>query len=664
MSAVLEDLSPLTDQDTTETQAPFWTKIGKDGRAGGLDLHSVLCLDKGKNQPGDIAALEQLIDKASAAGLSLIGMNPVGDTGDLACSYCGRGLSSYNPAHIALDIVPGLDDSDEKFVELRQARAEERAGEDQTLFNHQNIRKYNLAALKIKYEKLTEDEQTDFKTWTETCPKGTLNYAVFSALKQRFGESTPWQKWPEEFKHKDSKELIANDPYLGEKTNFILYTQYIAEQQWTDVNEYAAKKGVYLSMDKPIYPQVDSADVWANPELFHLWEEGPEKDQPKYVSGVNVPGDPYGAQKWGHAVYKFEEKPEEVIDSFIENIRHMTKVSKVVRLDHALALIWKFFTIPAKYPAEDGRYRDALKEKLLGRLKQEFPDVYFYAEDIGYVSEEEVDKPLGLLGIPGMRMPMLDPNNPRYAKAEAYPRGILAATDNHDTAAISEWWKALSFGERGNILEKIYEGENIIEKLDQPLNIADYIRWVFKSNAVIAMTTFRAATGDNRRYNVPGQGAPEFWQLLSAVALEQLDLAQLKQIIEETGRKALSVAEMAQRNSILATRPGLEELQRRKPGETIDLDFATAQEVTEIKFSCSQIADNPTGNWEETILTPENPQVETLKYADGTIIYRLKMPTTVDVPEGTYEFASSVTLADSTVHHLTTPGNNFKFKIQ
>lgn len=57
--------------------------------------------------------------------------------------------------------------------------------------------------------------------------------------------------------------------------------QYEFHEQWTKVKEYALKKGIQIVGDVPIYVAFDSADTWANPELFQL----DEKNLPLGVAG-------------------------------------------------------------------------------------------------------------------------------------------------------------------------------------------------------------------------------------------------------------------------------------------------------------------------------------------------------------------------------------------
>ena len=53
-----------------------------------------------------------------------------------------------------------------------------------------------------------------------------------------------------------------------------------------NVKEYAHKKGIQIVGDVPIYVAFDSADTWANPELFQL----DEKNLPLGVAGCPPDG--------------------------------------------------------------------------------------------------------------------------------------------------------------------------------------------------------------------------------------------------------------------------------------------------------------------------------------------------------------------------------------
>lgn len=41
-------------------------------------------------------------------------------------------------------------------------------------------------------------------------------------------------------------------------------------EQWKQLSKYAKEQGVSIIGDIPIYVAMDSADTWANPDLFQL----------------------------------------------------------------------------------------------------------------------------------------------------------------------------------------------------------------------------------------------------------------------------------------------------------------------------------------------------------------------------------------------------------
>ncbi|MBK7629139.1 MAG: 4-alpha-glucanotransferase [Ignavibacteriales bacterium] len=74
-------------------------------------------------------------------------------------------------------------------------------------------------------------------------------------------------------------------------------------KQWTAVREYANSKGIKIIGDMPIFIAYDSADLWANKELFTVDENG------SLETVAGVPPDYFSAtgQLWGNPLYKWKE---------------------------------------------------------------------------------------------------------------------------------------------------------------------------------------------------------------------------------------------------------------------------------------------------------------------------------------------------------------------
>src|SRR5690606_47514 len=128
--------------------------------------------------------------------------------------------------------------------------------------------------------------------------------------------------------------------------------QWWFHRQWTSVKARAAEVGVRVLGDVPIFVALDSADVWANHELFHLGEDG----RPTVVAGV--PPDYFSAtgQRWGNPLYRWDVVRERGYAWWVARLRHALDQADLVRIDHfrGFAAYWE---IPAGEPtAERGRW--------------------------------------------------------------------------------------------------------------------------------------------------------------------------------------------------------------------------------------------------------------------------------------------------------------------
>ena len=67
----------------------------------------------------------------------------------------------------------------------------------------------------------------------------------------------------------ETRNLSANTLRVTQKSIFYYkFVQFVFFSQWQQVYDYARTKNISLIGDIPIYVALDSADVWANQELF------------------------------------------------------------------------------------------------------------------------------------------------------------------------------------------------------------------------------------------------------------------------------------------------------------------------------------------------------------------------------------------------------------
>ena len=81
------------------------------------------------------------------------------------------------------------------------------------------------------------------------------------------------------------------------------FIQYEFFTQWAKIKEYANNKGISIVGDIPIYVSPDSADLWANPELFAV---DPETYVPDRVAGCPPDAFSPDGQLWGNPLYDWD----------------------------------------------------------------------------------------------------------------------------------------------------------------------------------------------------------------------------------------------------------------------------------------------------------------------------------------------------------------------
>lgn len=461
-----------------------------------LDIHSPLYLrsERSLKPAGCIEDLYTAIDQASDTGFSAIQMLPIQDTGLLSSPYMGRSIFSYNPVFYA---------------------TKQRSLKGGAAIDYRDAYKLRMRAL------VKDAEGVDINLSQFT--RNEVAYALFSYFHKNY--QGRWPKWPATIRHGRIEEILNRYPHLINPIKKILAEQKILSDQWQNVWQYARRKKIDFILDKPIYPIHNSAEVWSNQHLFYLNPDGTLK----FASGCDNPRDPFGAQYWGHAVYQFKEKADEVIDYFVEQIRFLSKYSKYIRLDHTLALIWKYYLIDPD--TRTGHHVKAIRHKLFNRLIAEFPEVYFIAEDLGYVSQKEVDAHLIQHAVPGMRC-MQWFHIPKYAAVNRYPHLCYAMTSNHDLDSLPNWWRHLR-SNRKKIFTRQFDGSSP-STFDEEID--ELIKLVFESQAAIASVTLRDLGHDLRRYNHPSYKNPTDWRLRMGVEIEKMDFSKMKKIILESNR--------------------------------------------------------------------------------------------------------------------------------
>ncbi len=243
----------------------------------------------------------------------------------------------------------------------------------------------------------------------------TAQFCRFMAIKETNG-GREWVDWESE----EADETILRTWE---------FAQYEVYRQWLELKEYANSKGISIVGDIPIYVAFDSADVWANRDLFQL----DKRNRPTAVAGV--PPDYFceDGQLWGNPLYDWSRMKADGYAWWQARISFMLELFDGVRIDHFRGLE-SYFSIPAnETTARNGVWKKGPGMSLVRALRPICEDKLIIAEDLGDITPA-VHKLVQDSGYPGMRVLqfafMGDESSPHLP--HNYDNNCVAYTGTHD----------------------------------------------------------------------------------------------------------------------------------------------------------------------------------------------------------------------------------------
>ncbi len=210
--------------------------------------------------------------------------------------------------------------------------------------------------------------------------------------------------------------------------------------QWNALRLYCAGRGIRIMGDVPIYVAHDSADVWANPELFRLDDAG----RPTAVAGV--PPDYFSAtgQLWGNPLYRWDRMADTGYRWWIERMRAALRMFDLVRMDHFRGFE-AYWDVPAgELTSVNGRWVKGPGAGLFRALESALGPLPIVAENLGVITPE-VEAIRREFSFPGMAILQFafgkDPQGPSF-RPHNYPRDLVAYTGTHDNDTVMGWWNS------------------------------------------------------------------------------------------------------------------------------------------------------------------------------------------------------------------------------
>lgn len=268
--------------------------------------------------------------------------------------------------------------------------------------DYKHVGLYKKRLLTEAYRMFDSDHFPDYANFLATNP-WLKDYAVFMAAKEVY-HKVGWFSWPIELATRSNEALEKFIVQHNERINYYRFEQFEFFRQWKLLHAYAMKHGIHLFGDLPIYISYDSADVWANQEIFSL---NRETLRPTHVSGV--PPDYFSetGQRWGNPLYDWQSNDTQVQDKLItwwsDRLAHLFTQIDIARIDHFRGFE-SYWSIPEECrTAVDGEWIKGPGKKFFSRIAERLGSLNLIAEDLGEITAE-VESLRDELKFPGMKI--------------------------------------------------------------------------------------------------------------------------------------------------------------------------------------------------------------------------------------------------------------------
>jgi 4-alpha-glucanotransferase len=350
-------------------------------------------------------------------------------------------------------------------------------------------------------------ERDDFDDFSRRHAAWLDDFALFMALKGANG-GVAWTRWPRPLAVRDPAALAESREVLAAEIHAQKFAQWVFFRQWMRLRDACRERGIRIMGDIPIYVAHDSSDVWANPELFRLDENG----NPTAVAGV--PPDYFTAdgQLWGNPIYRWDVIRRRGYDWWIDRLRATLGMVDNIRLDHFRGFE-AYWEVPAgERTAQNGRWVKGPGADFFAAVEAVLGNLPLVAENLGVITPE-VEEIRNRFGYPGMSVLQFafgtDPQGPDF-RPHNYPRERVAYTGTHDNDTTVGWWTSTGEGDSTRSAEDIRRerafARSYLGTDGTGINWA-FIRAVLASVADVALYPLQdvLGLGTEARMNLPGR---------------------------------------------------------------------------------------------------------------------------------------------------------------
>lgn len=374
------------------------------------------------------------IDQLKAAGQKYWQILPLGPTGYGDSPYQSFSTFAGNPYFIDLETLIA-----DGYLTKEECEAFD-FGKDARNIDYEKIYLSRFKVLEMAYKRSHIDKDKKFQQFSNENSYWLDDYALYMAVKNHFSGRS-WTEWDNDIRMREASAVQRFKGQYEDEITFYKYQQFLFNDQWMKLKDYANRNGIKIIGDTPIYVAFDSADSWSHPELFQF----NEAREPIAVAGC--PPDSFSptGQLWGSPLYDWKYHKNTSYAWWIQRIAYAFKLYDSVRVDHFRGFD-EYYSIPGgSATAEVGEWKKGPGYDIFMEMKKQLGDLSIIVEDLGFLTES-VFELVRKTGYPGMKILQFafDSREENDYLPYNYSRNCVVYTGTHDNDTILGWYKSLN----------------------------------------------------------------------------------------------------------------------------------------------------------------------------------------------------------------------------
>jgi len=441
----------------------------------------------------------QLLKKCS---LSIWQILPIGPVGYGNSPYQSYSAFAGNPLLISIELLIEEDLLlDSKLIDYPTY-----LDTDKINFSRVNLLKSKL--FRKAFRRFNElPKSDDYFLFLEENKLWLNDYALFMSAKNYFNGSV-WNQWDKALALREHQGINYYSNLLKEEMDYHIFLQYKFFQQWKQLKNYANLLGIKIIGDLPIFVSYDSSDVWSNPQLFDLNNEG----NPNHVAGV--PPDYFSktGQYWGNPLYRWSVMAQDEYFWWQERFRSLLKLVDLIRIDHFRGFE-AYWQIPAtEKTAVNGKWVKGPGANFFSTIEKHLGPLPVIAEDLGFITPD-VHRLRNSFNYPGMQVLQFAFEDGKEAIEKAlgtYNMAVYTGTHDNDTTL---GWYRNCLKKKPKAIKNLSQYCNINFKDDDRHICWELIELAFKSKGKYVIIPFQDVLGldSTSRMNLPGTLVEDNW---------------------------------------------------------------------------------------------------------------------------------------------------------